>query len=143
MMASGVRNLSNRKQYVSVNGHTSDELPIIYGVPQASMFGPLLFLIFINDLPNVSKRLTCYLFADDTNIHFESSDLLTIQKLLNQELRKVCKWFETNGLALNIEEPNFVLFHSTQYKLTEHIYLKIGRKKIKPERLTFDFWVYY
>ena len=55
---------------------------------------PLLFFIFMNDLPNVSKRLTFYLFADDTNIYFESSDLLTIQKVVNQELHKVRKWLE-------------------------------------------------
>ena len=125
--------LSNRKQYVSVNGHTSDELPITYGVPQGSVLGPLLFLIFINDLPNVSKRLTFYLFADDTNIYFESSDLLTIQKVVNQELRKVRKWLEANRLALNIEKTNFVLFHSTHHKLTDHIYLKFGRKKLKQQ----------
>ena len=125
--------LSNRKQYVSVNGHTSDELPITYGVPQGSVLGPLLFLIFINDLPNVSKRLNFYLFADDTNVYFESSDLLTIQKAVNQELRKVRKWLEANRLALNIEKTKFVLFHSTQHKLTDHIYLKYGRKKLKQE----------
>ena len=99
-------------------------------------------MIFINDLPNVSRRLTFYLFADDTNIYFESSDLLTIQKVVNQELRKVRKWLEANRLALNIEKTNFVLFHSTQHKLTDHIYLKIGRKKIKQETYA-RFWVYY
>ena len=109
--------LSNRKQYVSVNGHTSDELLITYGVSQGSVLGPLLFLIFIYDSPNVSKRLTFYLFADYTNIYFESSDLPTIQKVVNQELRKVRKWLEANRLALNIEKNNFVSFHSTQHKL--------------------------
>ena len=84
-------------------------------------------------MPNVSKRLTFYLFADDRNIYFESSDLLTIQKVVNQELRKVCKWLEANSLALNIEKTNFVLFHSTRHKLTDHIYLKFGRKKLKQE----------
>ena len=84
--------LSNRKQYVSVNGHTSDKLQVTHGVPQGSGLGPLLFLIFINDLPNVSKFLQFYLFADDTNIYYESSDLLNIQKILNRELRKVRKW---------------------------------------------------
>ena len=79
--------LSNRKKYVSVNGCSSEEL--VHGVPQGSVLGPLLFLIFINDLPNVSKHLTFYLFADDTNIYFESTDLLQIQKVVNKELRKV------------------------------------------------------
>ena len=111
--------LSNRKQYVLVNGHTSDKLQVTHGVPQGSVLGPLLFLIFINDLPNVSKFLQFYLFADDTNIYYESSDLFNIQKILNRELRKVWKWLEANRLALNIEKINFVLFHSSQRKLTQ------------------------
>ena len=96
--------LSNRKQYVSVNGNTSDELIITHGVPQGSVLGPLLFLMFINDLPDVSKHLTFYLFADDTNIYLESSDLSYIQKIANKELRKVRKWLEANRLALNIDK---------------------------------------
>ena len=120
-------------QYVSVNGHTSEQLSIMYGVPQGSVLGPLLFLILINDLPKVSEFLNFYLFADDTNIYHESSDLLNIQKIVNRELRKVRKWLEANGLALNIDKTNFVLFHSSQCNLTEHIILKIGNKKLKQE----------
>ena len=89
--------LSNHKQYMSVNGLSSDELNIIHGVPQGSVLGPLLFLIFINDLPNISKHLTFYLFANDTNIYYESSNLLHIQKIVNRELRKVRKWLERLG----------------------------------------------
>ena len=75
--------LSERKQYISVNGHISDYLDIFYGVPQGSVLGPLLFLIYINDLPNVSKLLSFYLFADDINIYFEANDLVSLQKLMN------------------------------------------------------------
>ena len=96
------------------------------------MLGPLLFLIFRNDLANVSKHLTFYLFADETNVYFKSSDLLTIQKVVNQELHKVHKWLEGNRLALNIEKTSFVLHRSAQHKLTDHIYL-IVFKKIKQE----------
>ena len=57
--------LSNRKQYVSFNGHSTELLEINCGVPQASVLGPLLFLIYINDLPNISKVPNFFLFADD------------------------------------------------------------------------------
>ena len=68
---------------MSVNGHTSDHLKISYGVPQGSVLGPLLFLIYISDLSNVSKFLTFFLFADDTNIYFKSHDLVHLQKIMN------------------------------------------------------------
>ena len=67
--------LSDRKQYVSVNGKSSSLLTVSCGVTQGSVLGPLLFLVYINDLPNASKKLTFYLFADDTNIYYESKDL--------------------------------------------------------------------
>ena len=122
--------LSHRKQYVSVNGHTSEYLNISCGVLQGSVLAPLLFLIHINDLPSVSKYLRFYLFADDTNIYFEAKDLKTLQKIMNRELRHVKKWLEADKLALNIEKTNFVVFHSPGKKLTEPIILKFGRKKI-------------
>ena len=108
--------VTDRKQYVSVNGRTSDHLKITCGVLQGSVLGPL-FLIYINDLPNVSKFLTFFLFADDTNIYFKSHDLIHLQKIMNRELRKVKKWLDANCLALNIDKTNFVIFHSPHTKL--------------------------
>ena len=108
--------LSERQQYVSVNGNTSDQLEISCGVPQGSVLGPLLFLIYINDLPNVSKFLSFFLFADDTNIYFKSHDLTQLQKIMNRELKKVKKWLDANRLALNIDKTNFVVFHPPHIK---------------------------
>ena len=121
--------LTGRKQYVSVCANTSETLEIKCGVPQGSVLGPLLFLLYINDLAKVSKKLTFFLFADDTNIYYESSNILDIQKTVNKELRKVRKWLEANRLALNIDETNFVIFHSPQNIPNDRVIIKFGRKK--------------
>ena len=94
--------MENRKQFVSVNGVSSEVLDVECGVPQGSVLGPLLFLIFINDLPEVSKKLKFYLFADDTNIYFESENMNVIEKTVNTELRKVNRWLIINKLALSV-----------------------------------------
>ena len=78
--------LSNREQFVCINGHNSDSLFITFGVPQGSVLGPLLFLLYINDLPNTSKLLSFRLFADDTNIYFSHKNLNDLELILNQEL---------------------------------------------------------
>ena len=121
--------LSDRKQYVSVNGHTSDHLKILCGVPQGSVLGPLFFLIYINDLPNVSKLLSFYLFADDTNIYYKSHDLVHLQKNMNRKLKKVKKWLDSDRLSLNIGKTNFVIFHSPHAKLVESIVIYFVGKK--------------
>ena len=72
--------LTDRIQYVSVNGKHSYPLNLNCGVPQGSVLGPLLFLLFINDLPNVSRRLKFYLYADDTNIYYDSDTIEDLTK---------------------------------------------------------------
>ena len=125
--------LSNRKQYVSVNGKGSEQKSVTLGVPQESVSGSLLFLIYINDLPRVSKVLSFYLFADDANIYFKSSDIVHLQKVMNRELRKVRKWLGANHLTLNIDKTNFVIFHSPQKKIVDPVILTTGRKKVRNE----------
>ena len=131
--------LSGRQQYVSVAGNLSETLEISCGIPQGSMLGPLLFLLYINDLPKISNKLTFFLFADDTNIYYESSSLLDIQKSVNKELRKVCKWLESNRLVLTLDKTNFIIFHSTQNKPETQINIKFGRKS-EPRNLCQISW---
>ena len=78
--------LSLRPQKVKINGFLSDEQYIKYGVPQGSVLGPLLFLIYINDMPYVSKILDIHLFADDTSIFMSNKKLKELETILNSEL---------------------------------------------------------
>ena len=122
--------LTGRSQYVTVNGHISNFLPITCGVPQGSVLGPLLFLISVNNLANVSKVLEFYLFADNTSIYFDSYDLITLQKMVNKELQKVKKWLDANRLALNITKTNYVIFHSPSKVINQFIRIKFGSKPL-------------
>ena len=123
--------LSDRKQYVPVNGKSSSLLTVSCGVPHGSILGPLLFLVYINDLPNASKKLTFYLFADDTNIYYESKDLSNLIKIVNRELRLVKKCLDANKLSLNIDMTNYIIFHSSSVNISSAFDIKIGKKCIK------------
>ena len=122
--------LSNRKQFVYFNGHISDTKPINCGVPQGSVLGPLLFLLYINDFPNVSSKIRFFLFADDTNLYYESNNLKQMEIYINKELNKIYQWLCSNRLALNITKTNFVIFHPYNKPLKESITLKIHKKAI-------------
>ena len=122
--------LSNRIQYVFHNGESSKPQLITSGVPQGSVLGPLLFLLYINDLPNISKILQFYLFADDTNIYYEGDTLEKIELVINKELKKLRNWLIVNRLSLNIAKTNFVVFHPFSKPLNQKITLKIHKNAI-------------
>ena len=122
--------LKNRKQYVYVNGESSSLEILTCGVPQGSVLGPLLFLIYINDLPNISKSLEFFLFADDTNIYFENASLKTLERTINTELKKLSNWLIINRLSLNLSKTNFVIFHPYNKKVPYNVTLIISRKAI-------------
>ena len=102
--------LSNRKQCVSLNGVMSDFKLVTYGVPQGSILGPLLFLLYINDIVNCSEHLFFILFADDTNLFFSSRDISHLFVTVNEELDKLSNWFKANKLSLNVKKTNYMLF---------------------------------
>ena len=108
--------LSNRKQYVVYQCSESPTSNITCGVPQGSILGPLLFLIYINDIVRSSPLLSFTLFADDTNIFYSHKNFDTLVSTLNSEISKVSQWFSCNKLSLNITKTNFIRFkpHSTQ-----------------------------
>ena len=97
--------LIDREQFVSVHGRESERAKIKCGVPQGSVLGPILFLIFINDLPNASDFLTL-LFADDTTFQVSGQDLDQLFDHANFELEKSTVWFKSNKLTLNVKKLN-------------------------------------
>ena len=95
--------LSNRKQYVSINGIDSEMRVIDCGVPQGSSLGPLLFLIYINDFHFCLKETNSGHFADDTYMLFGSKDLKSIETVMNAELKLVSNWLRLNKLSMKIK----------------------------------------
>lgn len=102
--------LFNRKQYVIINNSKSDILPIRIGTPQGSILSPLLFLIFINDIVNSSNILKFNLFADDTCIYLNHSNIQDLFSTFNIELGKISLWIKANKLSLNVKKSAYLLF---------------------------------
>ena len=123
--------LRNRKQFVSINNTCSDYLDITCGVPQGSVLGPLLFLIYINDFQRCSSKLDFHLFADDSNLFYASKSLSGIESIINAELVHVKTWLSANKLSLNIAKFSFVIFHPPQKKKTFNIRLSVNDKPLK------------
>ena len=92
---------------------------ITYGIPQGSTLGPLLFLLYINDITNSFEKLSFRLFADDTNIFFSSSDPKELERTVNAELIKVKNWCNVNKLFINFTKANFMIVKSVR-KRSEH-----------------------
>lgn len=88
------------------NGHLSDPLSVTCGGPQGSVLRPLLFLLYVNDLSNISQMLTLHLFAADTNIYCLSKNLNDLELKLNYELKAVAEWMKSNRVALSILKTN-------------------------------------
>ena len=102
--------LSGRRQYVFINGVNSSVRHLNIGVPQGSILGPLLFLIYINDLPDMSNQLKPILFADDTTFLLSDRSFSNLIPKLNSELNLVYDWTIYNRLSVNSNKTSCMLF---------------------------------
>ena len=122
--------LTNRTQRCSVNGCLSDFTTLKCGVPQGTILGPLLFPIYINDLPNYLSFSIPRMYADDTHITYAGSDLHLIQSSLPHDLEKLSNWLVCNRLTLNATKTEFMVIGSSQRLSTLSDTLELSIDKI-------------
>ena len=118
--------LTNRKQFVSINGFDSCVKILRHGVPQGSVLGPLLFILYINDFHLAIKHSNVYHFADDTNLLHINESFKKTQKYLNFDLKFLHKWLLANKISLNCDKSQMIIFHKPRTKLPDKIKIKIN-----------------
>ena len=134
--------LKNRHQFVDYDGEMSQELPVLTGVPQGSILGPLLFLIYMNDINKATEKFHAILFADDSTLvsslcYFLSNssgnlNVASLSRNINIELGKICEWLQLNKLSLNVGKTKYMLFHHHQRNISKLIpTLEINNQQIE------------
>ena len=121
--------LNNRQQFVSVNGKDSKTCRLDFGVPQGSILGPLLFVIYINDIPAVSSLAKFILYADDANIILTADSMNEIEEKLCELINVLLEWVDSNGLLLNLKKTVYMLF--TRSNVASNFTVKIRNTVIE------------
>ena len=109
--------MSNRKQFVSINGFESSKLNIACGVPQGSTLGPLLFLVYLKDLRFCLNKSSPNHFVDDTCLIYASKRIKTLETDLNTDLKATSEWLKANRLSLNVKKSQLIILHSKLKKI--------------------------
>ena len=122
--------LTNRMQYFSIDGISSDLLKVNFGVPQGSVLGPLLFLLYIKDLHSSIGFSSPFHFADDTGLLNTQYSIRVINKTLNKDLRELSFWLNANKIALNVAKAEIVLFKTSNKNYDPDLKIKLCRKRI-------------
>ena len=122
--------LENRKCYIAIDNMKSDVLTFNVGVPLGSVLGPILFLLYVNDLPTISYNIQTVLFADDTTIPTSKSDYSELVQLTNNELKNVSKWTDSNQLTLNSDKTELMII--TMRQIDENNNFSFNNEVINP-----------
>ena len=128
--------LSDRTQYATINNERSEIQTIKYGVPQGSILGPLLLLIYINGLNRSIKNSKMHHFADDTNLLYASSSLKDINQKINFDLSNLVQWLRANKIALNVKKTGIVIFRSPRKQITKKLNFRLSGQKIRQKTCT-------
>ena len=124
--------LSKRKQYV-IHVYNNVKSPIenvVMGVPQGSTLGPLLYLLYVNGMPNIASNLTFIQSADDTSIFVKASSSLSISEIINNGMKQVNEWLKNNRLSLNASKTNYMIMSGKGKNCNEN-YCKISPPIVK------------
>ena len=137
----GIRRITNswfqsfrndRMQFTTVSKCQSGKKYLMYGVLQGSVLGPLLLIVFINDLHKSVEFSSVHHFADDTNLILTDKSMKKINKHINRDLKLVVQWIRANKLSLNTSKTELVIFKSKNKIITKHLNFCINGQKIKP-----------
>ena len=124
--------LQDRMQFTSVNGCKSNMKQLKYGVPQGSVLGPLLFILFVNDLHLAVKYSSVHQFADDTNLLVVEKSLKQLNKKVNRDLKLIVEWVRAKKLSLNAKKTEIIIFKPRNKTITKHLNFRPSGQKIQP-----------
>ena len=122
--------LSSRTAVTSINNSTSTPKPVTVGVPQGSILGPLLFLIYINDLPDCLNNCKSILYADDTLLYYSAKSVKDLQAIINDDLQSLSHWLNDSLLTLNYDKTKFMIFTNRQRSTPSDINITINNKTV-------------
>ena len=129
--------LSNRTMYVDFKGTVSERRTVNIGVPQGTILGPILFLLYINDITNSSKCLKFILYADDTTVYLSGKNIPNIFKTLNDELNYLNIWTKANKISINSNKTKYMVISKTKSDLSGESVILNGNKIEKVSHFKF------